>query len=177
MHGPRQSRRHIRDARPAEDVAVALEAESHSDLGAWSGGLLVGRHPTAAQRGEHRGDGAESFRGVSMAPVRIACLGIAADDRQLQLLAPWIFELRGRAGTIAERVADLIERMIDARLLVEDAAYPRVYRGRAYERSRRHHGSGNGKRPMRLEPSSSHRGISRDRRQCDQGHSLCDGVP
>src|SRR6266487_5350322 len=98
-----KSRRHIGDARLAEDFAVAFEAQAHRELGAWPGVLLARRYPAAAQRGEHGLDGAEPFRSLAIGLVPVgSCIGLAipALDGQLQLLAEGIFEFR-RAGTTA----------------------------------------------------------------------------
>src|SRR6266851_3058567 len=111
-HVPGKSRRHIGDARFAEDFAVAFEAQAHRELGARPGVLLARRYPAAAQRGEHGPDGAEPFRSLAIGLVPVASrvgLAIPALDGQLQLLAEGIFEFR-RAGTTAEHAADLLER-------------------------------------------------------------------
>ena len=160
----RKSRRHIGDARLAEDFAVAFEAQAHRELGARPGVLLARRYPAAAQRGEHGPDGAEPFRSLAIGLVRAgSCIGLAipALDGQLQLLAEGIFEFR-RAGTMAEHAADLMERTIDARTPVEHAAYQRMARSRRNDQSRQEGGGADEDLRMSLE-ASSHRPTNKRR--------------
>src|SRR5262249_36497900 len=105
-------RRYIGDARPAENFAVALEAQLDRVLCAGPGVLLRRRHPAATQGREHRADIVELFRiCVIHLAVFVRRFGIVvpAFDRQLQLLAERVTEI-WRAGTVVEHAAELPRR-------------------------------------------------------------------
>ena len=63
------SRRCVGDARFAEQLAVALEAQPHRKLGAGLRMLFGRRHPAGTQRGEYLADRPEFFRCIAIRAV------------------------------------------------------------------------------------------------------------